>query len=117
MFNRETKWERNKQLLSGMGDSNANSKHIAQTFLKRVEASRLFRILFRRVKEANQKAQTNIELYLDDWSFQHGGITEENLPQAMVDCVDRVTTLHQQRQQALEEQAEAEFNTLKDHPL
>lgn len=61
---------------------------IVQRIRNRVEAQRLAYVMKRQVKTENSEIEKNILLYLDQWSFEHGGISKANIEQAIMDCVD-----------------------------
>jgi hypothetical protein len=54
---------------------------------KRHEAARLAQVMVRQIHGDRAEIQKNLELYLDNWAFQHGGLTKENISQAVADCV------------------------------
>ena len=121
--------EQNRKLLASLGDGDANREHIFKRFQKRIEAMRLISIMFKRIRQDHQRAQSELEIYLDDWVYHHGPI--DYLPSkehpmggpvfqnAMEDCIDRIA----KQREALEQQkadAEHEFEddaTMKDFPL
>jgi len=115
---KEEQRENNRKVLASLGDDDANSSHIFTRMRKRIESMRLVAVFLKRHRQDNQKAQTNIELYLDDWIYQHGPIDylpSKDHPQggpafqnAMEDCVDRVSKQHEalsQRREAAEVRA------------
>lgn len=100
--------QQNKTILAGVGSESANQRHIFARLKQRFEANKLIAMALKRIRQDRQHAETNAELYLDDWAFHNGGITKENLPQATMDCIDRVLTLHQAKE------AKREFNEERD---
>ena len=70
------------------------------------------------MKEDRQKAQAQIELYLDDWIFHNGPITtREKFNTAIRDCVDRIRQRHQAAQRLANDAAENDLAGLKDFPF
>ena len=101
----------NVKVLGAISNGVANHDHIFSRMRKRIEAMRMVTMFFKRARAEKQKAESNIELYLDDWAFQHGTpITKANMAEAVMDCVDRVVSLQHAKQQAAEEQ---EFRALQ----
>ncbi len=102
--------ENNIKILAPLSDMDANTEHIFSRMRKRIEGMRLVAVFFKRARAEKQKAENNVELYLDDWAYQHGPITKENIEEAIADCVDRVTQQAHQRRQIAEE---AEFRQMQ----
>lgn len=101
----------NVKVIGAISNGVANHDHIFSRMRKRIEAMRIVTMFFKRARAERQKAESNIELYLDDWAFQHGTpITKANMEEAVMDCVDRVVSLQHAKQQAAEEQ---EFRALQ----
>jgi hypothetical protein len=106
-----SKRQSNRTVLAGLRDPSTNSQHIFTRMRKRIEAMRIVTMFFKRARADKQKAESNIELYLDDWAYQHGTpITKANMEEAITDCIDRVLSLQQAKQQAAEEK---EFRALQ----
>jgi hypothetical protein len=103
------KRERNVNILDGVGSESANQRHIFSRLKARFENNKLIALALKRIRQDRQHAETNAELYLDDWAFHHGGITKRNLPIAVIDTIDRVLTLHRAKQQQREFNEEREL--------
>jgi hypothetical protein len=99
----------NVKILDGVKSEPANQRHIFARLKQRFENNKLVALALKRIRQDRQRAETNAELYLDDWAFHHGGITKENLPQAAMDCIDRALTLHRAKQQQREFNEEREL--------
>jgi hypothetical protein len=94
----------NRKILDSIRNGDGNRGHIFSRAWKRMQAMKLVSTFLKRSRQESQKAESNIELYLDDWAFHHGTpITKGNMDEAMTDCVDRMVSLHQVKQQAAEE--------------
>jgi histidinol dehydrogenase len=104
------KRENNKKILASLRDDDANRDHIFKRCWDRIQAMRQVTTVLKRSREDEQKALTNIELYLDDWAFHRGPITKDNVKEAMTDVVDRVLKQHQAKQQRVED---AEFHVMQ----
>jgi hypothetical protein len=116
--NSDERQQRNRDALASLGDGDANSRHIASRKALGHEAARLTAIALRRMKEDKQKAQAQIELYLDDWTFHNGPIrTQEQFNNAIRDCVDRIRRRHQAARQLAADAAENDLTGLKDFPF
>jgi hypothetical protein len=102
--------------LAPLDAGDANKKHIEQRTLGKIEAARLLKIAVRRMKEDRQRCEAAIEMYLDDWVFHNGPITNENIAEAMADCVDRIRQRAQAAHQVAEERAE-DYGGMRDFPL
>lgn len=100
------KRERNKTILAGIGNESENQRHIFSRLLQRFKRNRAVALALKQIRQDKQKALSNIEMYLDDWAYHHGGLTQANVHQAMSDCVDRMLALHQAKQQQREAQKE-----------
>ena len=100
------KRERNKTIVAGIGNESENQRHIFSRLLQRFKRNRAVAVAMKQIRQDKQKALSNIEMYLDDWAYHHGGLTQANVHQAMSDCVDRMLTLHQAKQQQREAQEE-----------
>jgi hypothetical protein len=109
--------ERNLQALASLGDSDANSKQIKERILKRHEAKRLVNVMLRNIRSDKQKAETNFELYLDDWVFHNGPITKENFADVVADYIDRVVRRAAAAQRLKEEADFREMQGMEDYPL
>lgn len=110
----------NRKVLEPFSKMDANAEHIFSRTRKRIEAMRLVAIFLKRKRQDTQKAQANIELYLDDWIYHHGPIDylpSKEHPQggpifqnALADCADRI----QKQQQAKDQmQEDAEFRQMQ----
>jgi hypothetical protein len=115
-YNSGLRQERNKAALAQLDDGDANKKHIEQRTLSKIEAARLVRVAVRRMKEDRQRCEVAIEMYLDDWAFHNGPVTNENVMEAMRDCVDRISQRAQAAQRVAEHQAE-DHDGMKDFPF
>jgi hypothetical protein len=93
----------NLRVLGAFSSMDANQEHIWSRIQKRVEAMRLVSIFLKRKRQDDQKAASNVELYLDDWVYQHGPITQANVKEAVADCVDRVVQQARSRERIAEE--------------
>ena len=98
------KRQTNLDALAPLSNMDANTKHIFSRVKKRFEAMRLIGIFLKRERADKQKAESNLELYLDDWVFHHGPITKENAAEVVADCLDRVRQ-QQRTVQALSDDA------------
>lgn len=116
--NRDERLQRNLSILAPIGDGDANSRHIASRNALGHEAARLTRVALRQMKEDKQKAQAQIELYLDDWVFHNGPITTRGqFDRAIRDCVDRIKQRHRAARKLAEDAAEDGLTGLKDFPF
>ena len=116
--NSDVRQQRNRDALASLGDGDANSRQIASRKASGHEAARLTQVALRRMKEDRQKAQAQIELYLDDWIFHNGPInTQERFNTAIRDCVDRIRRRHQAAQQLAYDAAEDDLTGLKEFPF
>jgi hypothetical protein len=106
----EERQHNNREILAGVGSETANQKHIFARLKQRFENNKLVALALKRIRQDRQQALTNTELYLDDWAYQNGPITKENLPIATIDTIDRVLTLHQAKQQQREMREERELS-------
>ena len=102
--------ENNKQALDSIRDNDGNKEHIFARLLRRFGLKRQIAVALKHDRQEREKAQANIEIYLDDWAFHRGGITTANVKEALVDCADRVVKLHQAKQQRAED---AEFRAMQ----
>lgn len=102
--------ERNKQILDSIGNNDGNKEHIFNRTLRRFNLKHKLAMLLKYARQDREKARTNIEIYLDDWAYHHGGITQANVREAMADCVDRTITLHQKKQQQREAAEERQLS-------
>jgi hypothetical protein len=109
--------ERNLQALASLGDSDANSKQIKERILKRHEAKRLVNVMLRNIRSDKQKAETNFELYLDDWVFHNGPLTKENFVDVVADYIDRVVRRAAAAQRLKEEAEFRDMQGMEDYPL
>jgi hypothetical protein len=101
----------NSKALAPISNGDANRQHIFNRKMKRIEVMRLITAMLKRKRLNDQKALSNIELYLDDWAFHHGTpITKANAAEAVADCVDRVLSLQQTKQEIAEQK---EFEQLQ----
>jgi hypothetical protein len=106
----------NLKVLAPLSNMDGNAKHIFSRVKERIEAMRIVTVFFKRKREDDQKAQANLELYLDDWVYHNGPIDylpSKEHPQggpvfqnALADCVDRIAKQHNARSQRKED---AEF--------
>ena len=94
--------ENNKMILAPISNDDANRGHIFRRMRQRVEAMRIVAVFLKRKRQSDQRAEANIEVYLDDWVYQHGTpidyLPSKDHPRggpifqnAMADCVDRIT--------------------------
>ncbi|HKV79753.1 MAG TPA: hypothetical protein VJP02_16505 [Candidatus Sulfotelmatobacter sp.] len=97
--------ENNKQALDSIRDNDGNKQHIFARLLRRFNLKRKLAVMLKHDRQERDKAQANIEIYLDDWAFHRGGLTKNNVKEALADCVDRVVKLHQTKQQRTEDAA------------
>ena len=112
--------ENNKQVIDSIANDDGNKQHILARLLKRFDLKRKLAVMLKHDRQDKEKAQANIELYLDDWVYQHGPIDylpSKEHPQggpvfqnALADCVDRINTLHRRKQQQAED---AEFRKMQ----
>lgn len=102
--------QRNKIILNGVGSENENQRHIFARLKRRFESNRLVAMVLKHIRQDRQHAETNIELYADDWAFHRGPITQENFKEFASDCVDRALSLHQAKQQQREASEERELS-------
>jgi hypothetical protein len=72
---------------------------IVQRIRNRMEAQRLTAVVVRQVKGNRAEQEKNIELYLDQWAFEHGAITKANIEQALADCMDFALRVMERKQQ------------------
>jgi len=113
-YNSDVRQQRNRAALASLDDGDVNKKHFQQRTFAKAEATRLVKIAVRRMKEDRQRCEAAIEMYLDDWAFHNGPITNENIAEAMADCVDRIRQRAQAAQQVAEERAD---DGMKDFPF
>jgi hypothetical protein len=106
----EERQQRNRTILDGVGSESANQKHIFARIKQRFERNRLIALALKRIRQDEQHAQTNAELYADDWAYEHGGITEGNKLIFAADCIDRVAQLAEGKRMARERAAERELD-------
>lgn len=95
--------ENNKQALDSITNDDGNKQHIFARMLRRFNLKRKLAVMLKHDRQEREKAQANIEIYLDDWAFHRGGITTSNVKEAMADCVDRIVKLHRVKQHQAED--------------
>jgi hypothetical protein len=102
----------NLKVLEPLSNTDANGKQIFSRVKERIEAMRIVSIFLKRTRADDQKAQANMELYLDDWIYHNGPIDflpNKDHPKggpifqnALADCVDRITKQQRKRNQQKE---------------
>jgi hypothetical protein len=61
-------------------------RHIQERIAAHFETARIANIARRRIHGDKQKANTTLELFLDQWSFENGPITQTNFLRAVMDA-------------------------------
>lgn len=99
--------------LRSISTEDAMHGHIRQRAEMLDKIIRRFNIFRRREKADRETALTRIELYLDNWLYQHGNpaLTKQVVEMAVADCVDFFAKLP--REKVVDDDPEA----MKDHPL
>ena len=116
-MNKKQRREYNLKLLASLRDSDANREHIFGRAQQRHRVMELLTRFIKRKKADRAKAETNLEIYLDDWAFHHGTtITKENIGEAVADLVDRVAK-QKLAKQRLEAEEPDDDDGMKDFPL
>lgn len=101
--------EQNRRIVDTIGNDEGNRGHIFSRAWKRIQVMKLIASLLKRKRMNDQRAMTNIELYADDWVFHHGTPIDPpdkpngNFREFVADCVDRVVTIQQNKQQVKED--------------
>jgi len=95
------KRQQNLDALAPLSNPDANGRFIQKQSRWRFEIMRLLAVFLRRQRKDKVRAETNAELFMDDWLFHHGK-TEKTLTDAdrinlMNDTITRVTEQHDTR--------------------
>jgi hypothetical protein len=101
------KRQANIDALAPLNNTDANGKFIQKQNGLRFEIGRLWGIFRKRKRQEIAKAQSNVELFMDDWLFHHGKkaseLTDAERRNLLSDTVARVTAQHNARNQRKED--------------
>jgi hypothetical protein len=75
--------ERNKQAVDVLTIEDDMDKFIQKDAIGDAELNRKIAVIRKHVRQRNEAAMTKAELFLDNWAFHHGGITKENMREAL----------------------------------
>lgn len=67
-----------KKVFDVISTEDAMDKFIREDAAENHETNRLVHVMFKQVRQQNEHIRTQSELFLDNWAFQHGGITKDN---------------------------------------
>jgi hypothetical protein len=100
----------NKKIIDALAIEDDMDKFIKEDALNTNEANRLVHVMFKQIRQKNSQVRTNMELFLDQWAFHHGGLTKANFKEAIMATVKygvRIAQANAQRED------EAEFRAMQ----
>lgn len=107
-----------REALRSISTEDAMHRHIRQRAEMLDGFIRRFNIFRRHKKAEQERAQSQIELYIDNWFYQHGNpaLTKEVMEKAFTDCIDFFRTLAKANADGV---VDASFDDveMKDFPL
>ena len=108
----------NKKELDQLSIEDDMNKFIREEFAGNHEANRLVHVMFKQIRQRNAEVRTKLELFLDAWAFQHGGITKANYKDAARAVVKYAENVKKRANKNREAQEEAvDPDGMRDFPL
>lgn len=120
----------NMKIIDELAIEDDMNKFIREDAVQTHETNRLVHVLFKHIRQRNTEIRTNLELFLDNWAFQHGGITKANFRECVravvrygVSVAARANAKMEAAEARQERAAEgslanfADHDEMRDHPL
>lgn len=68
----------NKKVVDALTIEDDMNRFIREDAMGDAELNRKIHVMFKQIRQRNAEVSTRMELFLDNWAFQHGGLTKDN---------------------------------------